>query len=102
MTKKLADLKQRCPVPDEPARKGVTQIMDTKVLDTSPFTGTGKRGFNVLDLITDTDAAPLPFMEKHKRRSGADSFAMAQSSDQDLPCLLIDRNGLPLSTFGLL
>ena len=60
MTKKLADLKQRCPILNEPAREGVTQVVDAKVLDASPFTGTGKRGFHVLDLITETDTGPLP------------------------------------------
>jgi hypothetical protein len=60
MTKKLADLKQRCPILNESAREGVTQVADAKVLDASPFTGAGKRAFYLLDLITDTDIAPLP------------------------------------------
>ena len=75
--------------------------MDMKVLDARANTGTGKRGLNILDLITHTGTMHLPFMEKDKRRSGADALAMAQSSDEYLPCLLIDGNGLPLSTFRL-
>ena len=75
--------------------------MDMKVLDTTARTGSGKRGLHILDLITDTDTMHLPFMEKDKRRSGADALAMAQPSDEYLPCLLIDGNGLPLSTFSL-
>ena len=75
--------------------------MDMKVLDARARTGSGKRGLHVLDLVTDTDTMPLPFMEKDKRRSGADALAMAQSSDEYLPCLLIDGNSLPLSTFSL-
>ena len=75
--------------------------MDMKALDARACTGSGKRGLHILDLITHADTMHLPFMEKDKRRSGADALAMAQSSDEYLPCLLIDGNGLPLATFSL-
>ena len=75
--------------------------MDMKVLDARVRTGTGKRGLHILDLVTDTDTMPLPFMEKDKRRSRADALAMVQPSDEYLPCLLIDGNSLSLATFSL-